>query len=806
MRNNRKTIAAAFATILTSVSLYPVFIGTGWFWAGAGAVIMVAIAGTLTRLRRLPTMAGPAGTLIGLLLYLNLGFEPARSLLHVLPTPSSISHLWGLAGQGLSESARYAPPVPELRGMLLLVVGGIGLTAVFTDLIAVQLGSAALAGLPLLLLFTEPFTLSIRRDALGTTIAFCLGTIGYLTMLSIEGRERIRAWERSPSSLAVEPDTRALAAAGRRVGFASVVVALCVPLFVPGLHTTRLFGSGTPGIGGTGGSASGGAAFPDPETQLSSELREGRAQPMLEYQSSDGSGLYFQIYALDDLTNSGWEPFGQPESLASATSVLPSPPGLTSDTWATQVTAKVTISKDFNQDSDPASALPAPYPTIQVSAPGVVQADRSSQMIFDHGVAMAGLSYSVTSLELNPSAQALGQVQRLPGDIISHYLTVPPSYDPLRLLADSIVAGAKTPYAKAVALQEWLGQGGGGFSYTLNAPSITNASGLENFLDNTRSGYCQQFSFAMAVLARLVGVPSRVAVGFTPGAPDGHDTWLVTTHDAHAWPELYFAGLGWLRFEPTPTGTGGQGTATIPSYTQPASSTGTSKTSTTQSGTTKTSGASHSGKVTRLPNEQLGRFPYDDAGGAAAPRARSAGLNPWELAGLSLLALLALAAVTPGCAKLMIRHRRWRTGARGGDAELAHTAWRELRDDLMDYRGGYAPSESPRALASRVSAGLCLPEPAVAALRRITMAEERARYSARPADGGTLPQDATVVRRAIAAAAPRRTRWRARLFPSSVVTPVGIGVSQVTDLFSRMGPDVRLGRGKRARQVGPAGA
>jgi transposase InsO family protein len=86
------------------------------------------------------------------------------------------------------------------------------------------------------------------------------------------------------------------------------------------------------------------------------------------------------------------------------------------------------------------------------------------------------------------------------------------------------------------------------------------------------------------------------------------------------------------------------------------------------------------------------------------------------------------------------------------------------------------------------------------------MAEERARYSARPTDGGTLRRDAAVVRRAIAATAPRRTRWRARLFPYSVIVPVGIGVSQVTDLFSRVGPDWRLGKGKRAKRVRPASA
>ena len=167
MASHRRTIAAAAATILTSISLYPVFIGTAWFWAGAGAVLAVAGAATLTRLRRLPVLVCVVGTLAGLLLYLNLVFSNGRSWGHLLPTATSLRLLWDLAGQGFHESSKYAPPVPALSGMVLLAAAGIGIIAVLTDLIAVRLGSAALAGLPLLLLFTEPFTLSISRDALG---------------------------------------------------------------------------------------------------------------------------------------------------------------------------------------------------------------------------------------------------------------------------------------------------------------------------------------------------------------------------------------------------------------------------------------------------------------------------------------------------------------------------------------------------------------------------------------------------------------------------------------------------------------
>ena len=187
MTSHRRTLAAALATAAASVSLYPIFTGALWFLVGLGSIAVVAAAGTATRLRRLPEPVCLGGGVVALLLYLNLAFASSRSLLHLLPTPASARLLWDLASQGFAEAAKYAPPVPELRGMLLLTAAGVGIAAVFTDWIAVRLGSAALAGLPLLLLFTEPFTLSVGRGFLGTTVAFCTGVGGYLALLSSEG-------------------------------------------------------------------------------------------------------------------------------------------------------------------------------------------------------------------------------------------------------------------------------------------------------------------------------------------------------------------------------------------------------------------------------------------------------------------------------------------------------------------------------------------------------------------------------------------------------------------------------------------
>src|SRR5690606_28639518 len=78
--------------------------------------------------------------------------------------------------------------------------------------------------------------------------------------------------------------------------------------------------------------------------------------------------------------------------------------------------------------------------------------------------------------------------------------------------------------------------------------------------------YCEQFAASMAIMARSLGIPARVAVGYMPGSNVGDNTWEVKVHDAHAWPELYFEGFGWIRFEPTPS----QQTGSPPSWTESA--------------------------------------------------------------------------------------------------------------------------------------------------------------------------------------------------------------------------------------------
>ena len=113
----------------------------------------------------------------------------------------------------------------------------------------------------------------------------------------------------------------------------------------------------------------------------------------------------------------------------------------------------------------------------------------------------------------------------------------------------SIVGGATDPYRIALAVEEYLRSR---YTYSLKPPETDYASPYAAFLFKTKTGYCQHFAGAMAVLLRFNGIPARVAVGFTTGEKVADGTYIVTRNDAHAWVEAYFPGVGWVPFDPTP--------------------------------------------------------------------------------------------------------------------------------------------------------------------------------------------------------------------------------------------------------------
>jgi transglutaminase-like putative cysteine protease len=666
--NGRMTVTTAVACVLASTALLPLYNDSVWFFIGAGAVIAVAATGALTRLRTLPVPACLAASVAGLLLYLNLVFEARHSLLFVIPTPGSLTRLWDLAGTGMNEANRYAPPAPNLPGLLLLAAGGIGITAVATDLIAVRLRSTALAGLPLLVLFTVPVMMNASHDQFTTGLAFCLGGAGYLAMLSADGRERIRVWGRlislwrsAPRYSAVldrdgrsgeprrvrgrresGPDTRALAAAGRRVGLASIVLALCAPLLLPGLHPSKLFSSG-PGIGGNGGGGDGQfLSLPGALAQTVAQLHEGRPSTVLTYTTSastaqqDSDAEYFRQYVFDSLGDTGWQ-VNDYTANAVGTGSIPDPEGLTNTTSAQTVTTTVTASRNFPSPDAQPTFLPLPYPAIQVDAPGKWLAD-PDLMVYSTSDSIAGRSYTVASVRVDPSQ---AQLEAVPGlvktaDLLGD-LQLPSAYRATALakLANGYTAGQTTEFGKVDALANLLS--GGEFNYNLNAAPLTSAASLLNFLTKTRTGFCVQYAYAMTVLTRLLGIPARFVVGYTAGTRLKNGSYEIQNTDAHAWTEVYFPGWGWIRFEPTPAG---QGTASPPNY-----MTGTVGRGQLGGGPPVISATQGPGsKAPPQSNGASARHPQPGSGGPTAGSASGRAGAPWTAVALAVIAAIVLAS------------------------------------------------------------------------------------------------------------------------------------------------------------------
>ena len=182
------------------------------------------------------------------------------------------------------------------------------------------------------------------------------------------------------------------------------------------------------------------------------------------------------------------------------------------------------------------SYVPSPSPAQLAAAPGVFPSAVSRYLEVD------GREFPAFGVERRTDV-----VDRLFADpSYSDFRRYRPLYD----VAERVTRGAGTPYETVLALESWFRQRGG-FRYDESPPRVAR-SPLVAFVTRTKAGYCQHFSGAMAAMLRMLGVPARVAVGFTSGEKRADDTWLVTDHEAHAWVEVWFAGHGWIPFDPTP--------------------------------------------------------------------------------------------------------------------------------------------------------------------------------------------------------------------------------------------------------------
>ena len=250
------------------------------------------------------------------------------------------------------------------------------------------------------------------------------------------------------------------------------------------------------------------------------------------------------------------------------------------------------------------------------------------------------------------------------------------------------------PYAATVAIEAWL-RSSGGFTYDETPPRVQGAP-LVQFVTRTKRGYCQHFAGAMALMLRYLGIPARVAAGFTSGAYDKEaGTWSVNDREAHTWVEVWFKGYGWLPFDPTP----GRGTLGGP-YT-------------TSSVSFDAGGAARVLAASALAGRSLLRFELGPlgkeararsagGGGAAGDRAGAGGSDRQGGVGVALIVVLValIGAFFLVVGKLVVRRSRFLTK---DPRELAAACRREVVDFLKDQRIDVPRSIGPHELGGLLS-------------------------------------------------------------------------------------------------------
>jgi hypothetical protein len=363
--------------------------------------------------------------------------------------------------------------------------------------------------------------------------------------------------------------------------------------------------------------------------------------------------------------------------------------------------------------------------------------------------------YAVDSIVADPSPAQLEAGS--PNISNLQYLQLPrPVPSRLVQLANRLVAGATTDYHKALDLDAYLTSPR--FHYHLPertksgvvAPS-PGYGGLLSFLFKSPTGYCQQFATAFAVLARIDGLPTRIAVGFLPGTQVGHDEWQVEGTDTHAWPQVQFENYGWIDFEPTPgTSVKGSSAPALPTA---------ATTTTVLSATPTSSGSAHN--LRSSPN-----------GGAAEPKPGRGGgqaRRPGSLFAPWLLVLPTGMLSWAGGLLLWrrLRLRRLRRETRAGVLAAWGEALRTL--DLAGIRRRRA--ETYLELARRVtSTGVLSDEAALAFWNLARLATAASYAGSPPGDFGArqATRDATTVVRSARRRIARWQRIAASLDPRSL--------------------------------------
>ena len=722
--NLRLSLLLLLSLAIALGSLTGLLGGLAW-WIGAVTMIAVVLAACATaRVLLRPRWMGTLAGLVTGVVLVTVFFAADTALLGVVPTFDTWERVVKLMEQGTTSINQQGIPAEATPGIMFLLAWLSAAIAVVVDMVAIWWRAPALAGIPLLIILLVP---NIVLAELANPFYFVLTGMVYLLLL----RPRIRR---------IQPG---LAAA---LGASALAGAIFVPLILPPIDPT--------GDGNGRGFVS---AEINPIIDLGNDLRRGTPTRALTYTTTANSALYLRLTILEEFRGTEWQPAPVSADAGNEVSLFGAPPGVSEGVVSEPASTNVTIDRATGR------WLPVPYPTTSIAGlRGSWSWEPEGLSVRSEGSNMRGQEYTVSSLELKPTSNQLVAAGDSSGMLLAQ---VPEGLDPVvAQTAAEVVGAAATDYEKALALQDWFR--GGEFKYSEDAPVREGFDGsgldvLAPFLA-AKTGYCVHFASAMAVMSRTLGIPSRVVVGFLPGEPSdqgrGETVYEVSSRDLHAWPELFFAGVGWVRFEPTP------GRGTEPNYrAAPVDNPDTP-------GVDESQLTPSAAPV--APGAQPSRAPQDPTAGPNGPTDSAGTVSPWPAAVALLIAGFLL---VPAASRIAIRRRRKSAVRRGEDA--ATEAWRELADSARDLGFADERMTSPRELETTLARDARLNPAATAALSELRSAVEREVYADDVGSGaGSRRHGATPSLEALAlvlgglrGASSRAERVRATLLPKTII-------------------------------------
>jgi hypothetical protein len=531
----------------------------------AWSVLAVVVAGhSVTALaRRLPPPA-PAPLAWGLLAVVVTSWWTVlgSSTWWGVPTLTTARAAADRLGQAMHVLDGRSTPLPAAPGIVFVFVLLAGVVAVTGRAILALVQDSPrwrrrklLCLVPSFTLFVYTAVLSSGRERISATFAYLLGAVAYVAAAeSASAHARAERWIRLGPGLALA-----------FMAWFVAVVASGVPAV--GAINLRVFvhvvNAGPGASGGTVPGASqniSGLALIDNLAAVETSRSDAIA-----FVTTSPVPTYWQVGTLTSFDGTRWRPdaaTARVEGLGRHAAARRTAPNLPQPLLAPHGDFDASVSLETLRSQ----LLPVPPGAIGVGTGGgdVVELDPPvGAVLLDPAAAAGHLHYNVEAPQPVTSDELVGlpgvaadPATSVPSAAVEPYLELPTMPADVVALAHRIVRDASTPAGAVLALDDWFTSGA--YRYTLNPPPLHGRNPLTTFLFSTRAGFCQQFAGAFGVLARIDGLPTRIAVGFTPGQPVGDGRYLVSAIDAHVWPQVYLGpGAGWISVDPTPgDGTG----------------------------------------------------------------------------------------------------------------------------------------------------------------------------------------------------------------------------------------------------------